>query len=78
VLFDAELADLRPPPRKRRPEVRPAPKLGEYRELIDDWLIADLGAAFSMAPVEADRFISMRSHHGWGRRSSSRLMRDVR
>src|SRR6516165_4758329 len=32
-----------PPPRKR-PEGRPAPKLGEYRELIDSWLIADLGA----------------------------------
>jgi transposase len=29
-----------PPPRKR-PEGRPAPKLGEYRELIDGWLIAD-------------------------------------
>jgi transposase len=32
-----------PPPRKR-PEGRPAPKLGEYRELIDSWLIADLEA----------------------------------
>jgi transposase len=32
-----------PPPRKR-PEGRPAPKLGEYRELIDSWLIADLKA----------------------------------
>ncbi len=29
-----------PTPRKR-PEGRPAPKLGEYRELIDSWLIAD-------------------------------------
>src|SRR5512143_1924651 len=29
------------PPAKRRPENRPAPKLGEYRELIDEWLIAD-------------------------------------
>jgi transposase len=29
------------PPAKRRPESRPAPKLGEYRELIDEWLIAD-------------------------------------
>ena len=29
-----------PPPRKR-PEGRPAPKLGEYLELIDSWLIAD-------------------------------------
>jgi transposase len=32
-----------PPPRKR-PEGRRAPKLGEYRELIDSWLIADLEA----------------------------------
>jgi transposase len=32
------------PPVKRRPESRPAPKLGEYRELIDEWLIADLVA----------------------------------
>jgi transposase len=29
------------PPAKRSPESRPAPKLGEYRELIDEWLIAD-------------------------------------
>ena len=32
------------PPARRRPEVRPAPKLGEFRELIDSWLIADLTA----------------------------------
>ncbi len=37
------LASPVPPPRKR-PESRPAPKLGEYRELIDEWLIADLVA----------------------------------
>ena len=29
------------PAAKRRPESRPAPKLGEYRELIDGWLIED-------------------------------------
>jgi transposase len=29
------------PPAKRRPVSRPAPKLGEYRQLIDEWLIAD-------------------------------------
>jgi transposase len=29
------------PPVKRSPVSRPAPKLGEYRELIDEWLIAD-------------------------------------
>ena len=32
------------PPAKRRPESRPAPKLGAYRELIDEWLVADLTA----------------------------------
>jgi transposase len=32
------------PPAKRRPECRPAPKLGEYRELIDEWLVGDLVA----------------------------------
>ena len=34
------LASAVPPP-KRQPDSRPAPKLGEYRELIDEWLIAD-------------------------------------
>jgi transposase len=37
------LASPVPPPRKR-PEGRSAPKLGEFRELIDGWLIADLVA----------------------------------
>jgi transposase len=37
------LASPLPSPRKR-PEGRPAPKLGAYRELIDEWLIADLDA----------------------------------
>ena len=37
------LASPLPLPRKR-PEDRPAPKLGAYRELIDDWLKADRGA----------------------------------
>lgn len=32
------------PPTRRRPESRPAPKLGAYRELIDEWLIADVDA----------------------------------
>jgi transposase len=30
------------PPARKRPENRPAPKLGAYRALIDEWLIADL------------------------------------
>ena len=29
------------PPRRRRPEGRPAPALGPYRALIDQWLVAD-------------------------------------
>lgn len=32
------------PPSRKRPEGRPAPKLGAYRELIDEWLTADLVA----------------------------------
>jgi len=32
------------PPAKRRPLGRPAPKLGAYRELIDEWLAADVEA----------------------------------
>jgi transposase len=32
------------PPARRTPVSQPAPKLGEYRELIDEWLIADLVA----------------------------------
>lgn len=34
------LAAALPPPRKQ-PEGRPAPKLGPYRPLIDEWLLAD-------------------------------------
>ncbi len=34
------MAAALPPPRKR-PEGRPAPRLGAYRELIDSWLLAD-------------------------------------
>ena len=32
------------PPVKRSPQDRAAPKLGEFRELIDGWLIADIDA----------------------------------
>ncbi|MDQ3678895.1 MAG: IS21 family transposase [Actinomycetota bacterium] len=32
------------PPAKRAPERRAAPKLGEYREVIDEWLVEDLEA----------------------------------
>jgi ribosome-binding protein aMBF1 (putative translation factor) len=33
------------PPFKRTPRRRPAPKLGAYRELIDEWLVADVQGA---------------------------------
>ncbi|MGH7477838.1 MAG: IS21 family transposase, partial [Longimicrobiales bacterium] len=29
------------PPTRKRPQGRPAPKLGPYRPLIDEWLLAD-------------------------------------
>ncbi len=32
------------PPERKRPDGRPAPKLGEWRELIDSWLVADQSA----------------------------------
>ncbi|HYB23333.1 MAG TPA: IS21 family transposase [Solirubrobacteraceae bacterium] len=32
------------PPARKRPVGRPAPKLGEFRELIDSWLVADQSA----------------------------------
>jgi transposase len=32
------------PPARKRPEGRPAPKLGEFVELVDSWLIADQSA----------------------------------
>jgi len=32
------------PPERKRPESRPAPALGPYRELIDSWLVADRSA----------------------------------
>lgn len=32
------------PPVRKRPDGRPAPALGSYRELIDEWLLADRGA----------------------------------
>lgn len=38
------LASAVPPP-KRTPVLRPAPRLGEYRELIDEWLLGSVGAA---------------------------------
>jgi len=37
-------SSLSTPPVKRAPAGRAAPKLGAYRELIDEWLTADLEA----------------------------------
>ncbi len=42
------LGSALPPPRKQ-PEGRPAPKLGPFRPLIDEWLVADR-EALSLEP----------------------------
>jgi hypothetical protein len=38
------------PPKRKRPEGRPAPKLGPYRELIDGWLEGRSGSAAQRVP----------------------------
>ena len=42
------------PPERKRPERRPAPALGAYRELVDGWLLPDRGGAQAAAYGEAD------------------------
>ena len=37
------------PPERERPEGRPVPKLGEFRGLVDWWLVADLTAPRKLA-----------------------------
>jgi hypothetical protein len=59
------LASSLPSPRKR-PEGRPAPKLGEYRELIDEWLIADLDAP------RKQRHTAHRVWEAWARSTARR------
>jgi lambda repressor-like predicted transcriptional regulator len=46
------------PPERKRPQGRPAPALGVYRELIDAWLIAD--------QIRAHRASSGTRRNGYG------------
>jgi transcriptional regulator with XRE-family HTH domain len=58
------------PPAKRSPASRPAPKLGEYRALIDAWLEADRDAPRKQRhTAEADLVAA-------GRRARRRRRRD--
>ena len=52
-----------PPPRKR-PEGRPAPKLGEYRELIDSWLVADQTAPLKQRHTAQRVYERLVDEHG--------------
>jgi transposase len=52
-----------PPPRKR-PEGRSAPKLGEYRDLIDSWLVADLKAPAKQRHTARRVWERLRDEHG--------------
>jgi transposase len=57
------LASPLPPPRKR-PEGRPAPKLGPYRPLIDEWLIADREAPRKQRHTARRVWERLRDEHG--------------
>jgi transposase len=57
------LASPVPPPRKR-PEGRPAPKLGQWRELIDSWLEADREAPRKQRHTAKRIHERLRDEHG--------------
>jgi transposase len=57
------LASPLPPPRKR-PQGRPAPKLGPYRALIDSWLIADKDAPRKQRHTAKRIWQRLRAEHG--------------
>jgi transposase len=57
------LVDPVPPP-KRRPEHRPAPKLGAYRSLIDEWLAADAGVPRKQRHTARRIWQRLREEHG--------------
>lgn len=57
------LASPWPPPRKR-PEGRPAPKLGAYRPLIDEWLRADREAPRKQRHTARRVWERLRDEHG--------------
>jgi transposase len=52
------------PPERKRPEGRPAPRLGEYRELIDSWLRADLEAPRKQRHTARRVWERLRDEHG--------------
>jgi transposase len=52
------------PAERKRPEGRPAPKLGEYRELIDSWLIADREAPRKQRHTARRIWERLRDEHG--------------
>jgi transposase len=57
------LAAALPPPR-REPERRPAPKLGPYRPLIDEWLRADREAPRKQRHTARRVWERLRDEHG--------------
>ncbi len=57
------LASPLPPPRKA-PERRPAPKLGPYRPLIDEWLRADREAPRKQRHTARRVWERLRDEHG--------------
>jgi transposase len=52
------------PPERKRPEPRPAPKLGAYRELIDGWLVADREVPRKQRHTARRVWERLRSEHG--------------
>jgi transposase len=54
------------PPARRRPVGRPAPKLGEWRELVDSWLIADRDAPRKQRHTAKRIHERLRDEHGVG------------
>jgi transposase len=52
------------PPAKRRPVSRPAPKLGPFRALIDEWLQADLQAPRKQRHTSRRIWQRLREEHG--------------
>jgi transposase len=52
------------PPARKRPVGRPAPKLGEYRELIDSWLGADRSAPRKQRHTAKRIWERLRDEHG--------------
>jgi transposase len=52
------------PPARKRPVGRPAPKLGDWRDLIDSWLIADRRAPRKQRHTAKRIFERLRDEHG--------------